>query len=84
MFSPMSANSPRQWIDTRSIGALDVVPADWETLAHETNGFDFEVAGSSQGDVAAESFPCKLHLMLDDVERQGLAHIVSWQPHGRW
>lgn len=31
-----------------------------------------------------DSFPYKLHAMLDDVETHGLSHIVSWQPHGRW
>lgn len=28
-------------------------------------------------------FPLKLHTMLDAVEKEGLEHIVSWQPHGR-
>lgn len=28
-------------------------------------------------------FPVKLHSMLDAIERDGYAHIVSWQPHGR-
>jgi hypothetical protein len=28
-------------------------------------------------------FPIKLHEMLDRVEEDGNAHIVSWQPHGR-
>jgi hypothetical protein len=28
-------------------------------------------------------FPVKLHTMLDAIERDGYAHIVSWQPHGR-
>jgi hypothetical protein len=28
-------------------------------------------------------FPWKLHDMLDAVEKEGLEHIVSWQPHGR-
>lgn len=30
-----------------------------------------------------QSFPVKLHLMLEEVEREGLNSIVSWQPHGR-
>lgn len=30
-----------------------------------------------------DSFPMKLHRILDEVEKEGLAHIVSWQPHGR-
>ena len=29
------------------------------------------------------SFPLKLHSVLDEVERDGLAHVISWQPHGR-
>jgi len=28
-------------------------------------------------------FPVKLHSVLDQVEKDGLAHIVSWSPHGR-
>jgi hypothetical protein len=28
-------------------------------------------------------FPVKLHSVLDQVEADGLAHIVSWQTHGR-
>lgn len=30
-----------------------------------------------------ENFPVKLHYMLAELERDGLNHIVSWQPHGR-
>lgn len=29
------------------------------------------------------SFPMKLHAILDQVEADGLAHVISWQPHGR-
>jgi hypothetical protein len=29
------------------------------------------------------SFPLKLHSVLDQVERDGLAHVISWQAHGR-
>ena len=28
-------------------------------------------------------FPVKLHSVLDQVEADGLGHIISWQPHGR-
>ena len=31
----------------------------------------------------AVAFPLKLHAVLDQVEADGLGHIVSWQPHGR-
>lgn len=29
------------------------------------------------------SFPLKLHAMLDQIEADGLGHVISWQPHGR-
>jgi len=28
-------------------------------------------------------FPLKLHEMLDEIEKDGLASVISWQPHGR-
>lgn len=28
-------------------------------------------------------FPVKLHACLTELERQGLSHIASFQPHGR-
>ena len=37
---------------------------------------------ASRGGVS-HPFPEKLHTMLDEVEEQGLDHIVSWHPHGR-
>lgn len=31
----------------------------------------------------AVAFPIKLHEVLDQVEASGLAHVISWRPHGR-
>lgn len=31
----------------------------------------------------AVAFPLKLHAILDQVEQDGLGHVISWQPHGR-
>ncbi|GAX16311.1 hypothetical protein FisN_35Hh010 [Fistulifera solaris] len=31
----------------------------------------------------AVPFPNKLHAVLDQVEADGLSHVISWQPHGR-
>ena len=31
----------------------------------------------------AVAFPLKLHAVLDQVEADGLGHVISWQPHGR-
>lgn len=40
--------------------------------------------GGDRPFISKDSFPCVLHTMLDEVEKHGLANIVSWQPHGRW
>jgi len=29
------------------------------------------------------AFPIKLHAVLDQVEADGLSHVISWQAHGR-
>ena len=31
----------------------------------------------------AIAFPVKLHAILDQVEQDGLGHVISWQAHGR-
>jgi hypothetical protein len=30
-----------------------------------------------------KNFPVRLHYVLSETEKDGLQHIVSWQPHGR-
>ncbi|KAL7531539.1 hypothetical protein ACHAWF_003807 [Thalassiosira exigua] len=44
-----------------------------------------EAAGgsSSPPKLAPTSFPLKLHRILSESERDGLSHVVGWQPHGR-
>lgn len=37
---------------------------------------------ANRGGVAVP-FQTRLHVMLSTVEKNGLSHIVSWQPHGR-
>jgi hypothetical protein len=55
---------------------------------HANDSDDHEVeeseggGGRRRGGVSV-SFPQKLHSVLDQVERDGLAHVVAWQPHGR-
>lgn len=33
--------------------------------------------------ILSQSFPLKLHRILEESEAAGLGHIISWQPHGR-
>lgn len=52
---------------------------------HANDGVDVdddEMSMKRRGGVAV-AFPVKLHTVLDQVEADGLAHIVAWQPHGR-
>jgi hypothetical protein len=54
--------------------ALD--PDENDVIHEEDNG------ARRRGGVAL-SFPSKLHSILDQVEADGLGHVISWQPHGR-
>jgi hypothetical protein len=36
--------------------------------------------GSSTKD---SKFPLRLHYVLSEMEKDGLQHVASWQPHGR-
>jgi hypothetical protein len=42
-----------------------------------------QAKNSGSAGTSEQNFPVKLHYMLSDMEADGLAHIVSWQPHGR-
>lgn len=44
---------------------------------------DLEETGERRRGGVAVAFPLKLHAVLDQVEADGLAHVISWQPHGR-
>jgi hypothetical protein len=37
----------------------------------------------NETDALKDIFPVRLHYMLSEMEKDGLEHIVSWQPHGR-
>jgi hypothetical protein len=36
-----------------------------------------------QSNAKDHAFPTRLHYVLSDLEKDGLGHIASWQPHGR-
>lgn len=48
----------------------------------DENDVEEEPAPRRRGGVTV-SFPVKLHAVLDQVEADGLGHIISWQSHGR-
>jgi hypothetical protein len=38
---------------------------------------------SNMSNGGEQNFPVKLHYMLNELEKDGMDDIVSWQPHGR-
>ena len=57
---------------------------------HALDGEDTEIETSNPEEIhdkrrggVITSFPLKLHEMLDKIEADGLAGVISWQPHGR-
>lgn len=92
----MSNNPFQQHLNP--LGAYNVPPsASYQIGLDSTSGFrnnagstplsnvrDNDKPGSESAEQNVnDSFPCKLHLMLQETEEQGLEHVVSWQPHGR-
>lgn len=71
------------------------VKHNYHDLAHEPDvppeGFDIPEAKDADSNekkkphtpLSIDSFPMKLHRILDQIEAEGLAKIVAWQPHGR-
>ncbi|CAJ1936517.1 unnamed protein product [Cylindrotheca closterium] len=55
---------------------------DYHDHANDTEEYDQADPTDRRGGVSI-SFPIKLHAILDQVEADGLSHIISWQPHGR-
>ena len=47
------------------------------------DGIGVQQAQSNRRGGVSVSFPIKLHAMLDQIEADGLAYVISWQVHGR-
>jgi hypothetical protein len=56
---------------------------DYHDYANEIERVDESVAEYPQLNRGEENFPVKLHYMLTELETDGMADIVTWQPHGR-
>ena len=72
-------------------GASVAAPLVATASGRESNYHDYAnipeaaIAASAEGTIGSPqpSFPVKLHYMLESVEAEGLAHIVSWECHSR-
>jgi HSF-type DNA-binding len=56
--------------------------SSYEDHHHHSSSFEHGDEGRRRGGVAV-AFPLKLHAVLDQVERDGYSHVISWSPHGR-
>lgn len=60
------------------------VQHDYHDHAHDKDmGRKVQLPPQRQRGGVALSFPMKLHSVLDQVEQDGYADCISWQPHGR-
>lgn len=85
---PMSAQQQRPKRNSKSNGKrrdqFIVVQHHYHDHANECATTEEKlIIDSAQQNPLVASFPMKLFMMLEQVEADGNAHIVSWQPHGR-
>jgi hypothetical protein len=67
----------------RAVVSPQTIPSmEDEQQSMMVSGTISDESGVSRGGVVTP-FPWKLHDMLESVEEEGYAHIVSWQVHGR-
>jgi hypothetical protein len=57
------------------------------TVQHDYHDHSSDIQYEGRHQVAkggvVTSFLLKVHSMLESVEKKGLNHVASWQPHGR-
>jgi hypothetical protein len=74
--------------ERKRIGKMMAGPPDEMAENHSYNDYanEAEKALEASGDDlnhGEDNFPVKLHYMIKELENDGMADIVSWQPHGR-
>jgi hypothetical protein len=58
---------------------------DYHDYSHITESHPImkELYATNAESLKDQNFPLKLYDMLNELEKDGLDHIASWQPHGR-
>ena len=67
--------------EEETLAFLDLQKKEQEAEMQAAAALDNTVHRRKGG--VAVSFPAKLHAILDQVDADGLSHVISWQPHGR-
>jgi hypothetical protein len=72
---------PRPMAEGKPRNAHIIVQHNYHDHSHD-NRADYQEEHPARGGVTTP-FPLRLHDMLENVEKDGYDHVVSWQPHGR-
>ena len=84
LFVFVSADAPTSIRLTMTIGELKKASTSMSKVQH---GYRDHALVTEDPKLSCHQsknkFPVKLHLMLSELNKDGLSHIVSWQPHGR-
>lgn len=82
-------------LETMNYNNKKCLPTGQDRVKHDYHDYADDMAGMveqsppkygqepSRFNCTEQSFPVKLHYMLNEIEKDGLSFIVSWQPHGR-
>lgn len=89
LLQPTHTTLPRNETISPQKNERHFVKHDYHDHAFDTDESDVEeeveARGKSlkPGGTSTQTFPMKLHSLLERVEADGYSHIISWQPHGR-
>jgi len=77
---PRRRRKPQKPGKTAKMNDRHFVVHNYHDHADDNDEQDVPPPSRRRGSLA---FPAKLHAVLDQVEADGLSHVISWQPHGR-
>lgn len=80
---PKRRRKPQKPGKTAKMNDRHFVIHNYHDHSHDADENDTEDEVHRRRGGVSIAFPLKLHAVLDQVEADGLGHIVSWQPHGR-
>lgn len=64
-------------------GASSSIPSAYRDFFDASDDDEAKESAKDGGGYNKDHFPSILHFLLTELEKDGMNHIVSWQPHGR-
>lgn len=80
---PKRRRKPQKPGKTAKLNDRHFVVHDYHDHANDPDEETVEDEAARRRGGVSIAFPVKLHAVLDQVEQDGLAHVISWQSHGR-